>query len=348
MSDFNFSYDEVSRIVSLSKFSIETNEKYRLLYRGIFQRFWDAQEKHDCFFSIVVPVSVVQNIDFSNFEKTLKKEIQPLLHLNDFIVINEFGNCTKKELLEGNREQIKERLRRESHNNYVFFFGEFGITRFLNGNEIDDKNIFYTIEEHKQYTMKKDISQFSEVLEEYETQYLTKQVNYMKFFAENSILKQAGIQNLQSNVLKNKPEHYMRDDLCQYLNDHMKSTFSVEGELSQSKRKMDIYFEKNGYFYFIEIKWLGQSINDDGTGISTEYSDSRARDGVVQTYEYIEELLNTKERNLRCGYLLIYDARNIKKEIDYQNFNFLNDSLKKHCQYFSCLEPIKLTKRHAA
>ena len=348
MNDINISYEEVSRIISLSKDKIETDEKFRLLYRGVFQRFWEAQEKHNCFFSISIPVSVIPNIDFTSFENNFKKEIKSLLALNNFFVINEIGVCTKKTFLKDEQESVKDKLKQESKNNYVFFFGEFGITRFLNGNEIDDKNIFYTIEQRNQYVMKKDISQFTEVLDEYSNQYITKQVNYMKFFAENSLLKQAGINDLKSNILKNKPEHYMRDDLCQYLNEHMKFTFSVEGELSQSKRKMDIYFEAYGYFYFIEIKWLGQSINDDGNGISTEFGEPRAREGVVQTYEYIAELLNTKERNLRCGYLLIYDAREKKTEIDYKNFDFLNDSLKKHNQYFSCLKSIELTKRHSA
>ncbi len=82
-------------------------------------------------------------------------------------------------------------------------------------------------------------------------------------------------------------------------------------------------FDVSGELYFIEIKWLGVFINKAGTDLSaTVYGEERAKDGVEQTLEYIGELLNSSEKSLRHGYLLIYDARDDKKEIDFKGYYF--------------------------
>ena len=90
-------------------------------------------------------------------------------------------------------------------------------------------------------------------------------------------------------------------------------------------------------------------MNKEGTGLSsTVYGESRAREGVVQTLEYIEELINTSEKSLRCGYLVIYDARDKKKVIDFQNYNFVDLELRKFEQNFKLLKIVPLDKRHPA
>lgn len=168
------------------------------------------------------------------------------------------------------------------------------------------------------------------------------------FFADKATISQIDPQKVNKNILRNKPEHYMRDHLCNYLTEHMRYTFTIEPELGQSKRELDIYFDVCGELYFIEIKWLGISINDDGSGFSTKYTDSRARDGVIQTLEYIEELMNTSEKSLRHGYLAVYDARDDQPPIDFKDYSFVNDNLKQYLPYFSVLKVIHLNKRHPA
>lgn len=144
--------------------------------------------------------------------------------------------------------------------------------------------------------------------------------------ANEATISQIDPQKVNKNILRNKPEHYMRDHLCNYLTEHMRYTFTIEPELGQSKRELDIYFDVCGELYFIEIKWLGISINDDGSGFSTKYTDSRARDGVIQTLEYIEELMNTSEKSLRHGYLAVYDARDDQPPIDFKDYSFVNSN----------------------
>ena len=268
--------------------------------------------------------------------------------ITNFIEIDNYGNVVKTINLVGDTNDIRSKICELSMSDYVFFFGEEGITRFVNGHPYEDVNIFYSRSDRMKYKEKKDISRIYEVIENYSSQYLTQQVNYMCLLADNATLRQIDSGYIKRNILKNKPEQFMRDQLCQYLTENMRYTFTTEPELGQTKKELDIYFDVSGELYFIEIKWLGVSINDEGTGLSTAYTDSRARDGVIQTLEYIGELLNTSEKSLRHGYLLIYDARDEKKEVDFKEYSFVKENLKAYLKYFSVLGILPLVKRHPA
>lgn len=185
----------------------------------------------------------------------------------NYIKVDNVGKIIEKKYLEGNTFEIKKSLQELSSNDYIFFFGEQGITQFINGRVVDENNIFYSRSDRIKFIEKKDISQINEVMENYARQNITQQVNYMCFFADKATISQIDPQKVNKNILRNKPEHYMRDHLCNYLTEHMRYTFTIEPELGQSKRELDIYFDVCGELYFIEIKWLGISINDDGERI---------------------------------------------------------------------------------
>lgn len=346
MIDF-FSYEKVSQIIEAQKDAVENNRNYQLLYKGFLHKIWDSRINHKILFCIVISPENVDNLQFENLKDNLDEAVKSTAVAN-LIKINNFGNLMEKQYLEGDTATIKEKLVRISLDNYVFFFGEEGITRFINGRAIDEKNIFYSRQEQMKYNKKKDIAQINEVMDEYEREYVTQQVHYMTFFADNSTLRQIDSNLIYRNILRNKPEHLMRDQLIDYLTEHMQYTFTPEPELGQSKKKLDIYFDVRGELYFIEIKWLGVSINDQGTGLSTEYADSWARNGVTQTLEYIEELMNSSEKGLRHGYLAIYDARDVKNDIDFQGYAFVREELKRYIQNFSILKIISLEKKHPA
>lgn len=342
-----FSYDEVSRIVAASKSTVENNRKYQMLCKGILQKIWDGQLNHQILFSIAVSPKCVDEMEFENLYENLENSILGTAEVN-YIKIDNRGKILEKKYLDGNTAEIKKRLQELSASDYIFFFGEKGITQFINGSVVDDNNIFYSRGDRIKYIEKKDISQINEVMENYARQNVTQQVNYMCFFADKAAISQIDSQKVGKNILRNKPEHYMRDHLCNYLTEHMRYTFTTEPELGQSKTKLDISFDVCGELYFIEIKWLGVSINDEGKGFSTTYTDSRARDGVVQTLGYIEELMNTSEKSLRHGYLAVYDARDDHPPIDFKGYSFVQDSLKPYLPYFSVLKVIHLNKRHLA
>lgn len=342
-------YEQVSEIVDISKLDVESNPKYTLLYRRDLKNYWDSRIDKSNTFSLYVLGSDVENMDFTKLKENVN-EWDAVIAVNNFIQINNEGRIINQAFIDGGSSQIKEELVNKSKGFYVFFFGEEGITRYVNGVPYEDKNIFYSQEDRIKYKKKKDISQLYEVIQTYSNSYVSQQVNYMCFFADNPTLKQLpdGDKLVERNILKNKPEHFMRDQLRQYLTDNMQYTFLIEPELGQSKRELDIYFEVKGSWYFIEIKWLGTSINDSGTGLSQTYSNARAREGVTQSLEYIEELTNTQEIVLRYGYLAIFDARDKKSELDFDNYSFVRPELNPYLSQFGILPLINLQKKHPA
>jgi len=341
------SYEEVSKIIESSKDETENNRNYQMLFKGIFQKFWDERLNKNVYFCIYLEADLINEMEFEKINNNLSKINEQITTAN-FIQIDNYGNILKKEYKSFNTDEMKKELCNLSLRCLVFFFGERGITRYINGGSVGENNIFYSREDRIRYYEKKDISQLDDVIKDYANKEVSQQVNYMCFFAENSSLKQINPKYVSRNILKNKPEHYMRDHLKEYLKRNMRYTFTIEPELGQSKKELDIYFDVKGELYFIEIKWLGVSINDDGTGLSKQYTDYRAREGVIQSLEYIKELLNTTETSLRCGCLAIFDARDKKKKIDFQDYHFVSNELKQYMQYFKLLEIIPLHKKHPA
>ncbi|MBP5406382.1 hypothetical protein J6Z19_04450 [bacterium] len=345
--DFSFSDDLLKKIIKVKQTHKKNQDKIDILHRRVFQEFWEKQLNKRNLFSIAIPNEILDSIQFSVFTEKLKV-VESEIRENNFIKINASCDILEKKYLLGNTFGVRKQLESESYDNVVFFFGEEGVTLYIDGEAIEDNNFFYSHEDRMRYLKKRDISQLEIVLDEYAKQYLTQQVNYMCILADNATLRQIDSSLINRNILKNKPEHYMRDQLCQYLTEHMQYTFNVEVELGQSKKRNDIYFDVRGELYFIEIKWIGVSINDSGTGISTPYGVKRVKEGVTQTLEYIKELLNTSEKSLRTGYLLVYDARDEKKDINLENYDFVGADLKVFMQNFKYLKPIPITKTHAA
>lgn len=341
----DFSYEEVSQILEKQKDLVESDRNYRMLLKRFLENTWETQNDHKILFSIVVSPDDVANMQFANLKDNMEEVVKSVAEAN-LLRIDQKGNLVEKQYLDGNTAEIKAKLIKISLNDYVFFFGEEGITRYINGRAIDDRNIFYTRKDQMTFSKKKDITHIDEVMDDYSREYVTQQVNYMAFFADNATLRQIDSKLICRNILKNRPEHYMRDQLIIYLTDHMRYTFTREPELGQSKRELDIFFDVSGELYLIEIKWMGVSINDQGNGLSTKYTDCRAREGVTQTLEYIEELMNSSEKGLRHGYLVIYDARDVKEEIVFNDYSFVRNELKKYLQNFRVLKVIPLDKRH--
>lgn len=342
-----FTYEDVSEIIKASKDTTESNRNYQLLYKRFLKRVWDELPNHQIMFCVAISPEDVDSLRFEDLEEKLKIVVSSLGDANYFRINNQ-GDIIETLFVEGDTAVVKEKYAELSASNYLFFFGEQDITKFINGRAVDEKNIFYSRSDRMKYREKKDISKINEVMDDYSRQYVTQQANYMLFFADNSTLRQISPDLVNRNILRNKPEHYMRDHLCNYLSEHMKYTFLIEPELGQSKRELDIYFDVSGELYFIEIKWLGVSINDDGTDLSQPYTDARARSGVTQTLEYIEELMNTSEKSLRHGYLAIFDARDNKTNIDFQEYRFVREELQSYMPFFSVLKVIPLSKRHSA
>lgn len=113
-------------------------------------------------------------------------------------------------------------------------------------------------------------------------------------------------------MLVNKPEAHLRNSLHYFLRVHLRNADSRLEQNVDDTHPVDIKVVWAGpaATALIEVKWLGVSQNEAGTGAGTSYSAARAREGAQQLAEYLEDEAQhaSNPENVR-GYLFVFDAR---------------------------------------
>lgn len=194
------------------------------------------------------------------------------------------------------------------------------VNYFINGKDYGD-GVFYTLDAQNRYEERKTIENLQDVLEDYRIN-LTHQDTYLKFFVTKASLRALHaltkstedidtFVSKNKHVLNNKPEYLFQNDILNYIQQHMKVVVSREVMLEDLDRlDIELTDEGGNDLYFIEIKWLGESINSQCNSITTKFN-AKPRikpDAVRQVVGYIDELLKEK-KNIKIGYLAVFDAR---------------------------------------
>lgn len=114
--------------------------------------------------------------------------------------------------------------------------------------------------------------------------------------------------------LKNKPEATMRRSLAQYLRSTLRAHELVEVREEQNVDEshpvdIKVTWSLTNRLALIEIKWLGDSANVEGTAAPTTYRDARANEGAAQLADYLDENMIRAPEHLTRGYLVVFDAR---------------------------------------
>jgi len=116
-------------------------------------------------------------------------------------------------------------------------------------------------------------------------------------------------------VLVNRPERTMRESLVQHLRSSLRDTRLVrvleEQNVSETEPvDIEISWTLTNQIALIEVKWLGQCLNQQGDGlVGYIYSDRRAREGVDQLAKYLDEMRERTPGHEVRGYLVVFDAR---------------------------------------
>lgn len=115
-------------------------------------------------------------------------------------------------------------------------------------------------------------------------------------------------------VLCNKPERRMRRSLAAHLRSSVRDTMSVRVDEEQNVSEtepvdIEVSWSMVGHIALIEIKWLGQSLNEAGDDLGTKYTDARAREGASQLANYLDECHERHPKHEINGYLIVFDAR---------------------------------------
>jgi hypothetical protein len=115
-------------------------------------------------------------------------------------------------------------------------------------------------------------------------------------------------------ILSNTPERYMRKSLAEYLDSTLRDHENVEvreEQIVDDSHPVDIKVTWSfpPRLALLEVKWLGDSVNGEGTSISTRYRDQRARDGAQQICDYLDANRRNAPTHTTMGYLVVFDAR---------------------------------------
>lgn len=330
---------EVMTLIEEERAKIRNAFQIKFIHLNIFTPFWKERTNKNIVFSIYFEESCIENLDFDKIKTNLPTITEALKTHNCLCVDSNLS------IVESVSETLSPEKLIEISNNkkVVFFFGPEGIELAIRGAIIDRVNYFYNESDILTFAKKFTISDLEKCMLEYQKYIHEPGVNEV-FFANQGLVDSLKPPKPLNNTLKNKPEKLLRDNLISFLNRSTQHTFTKENELN-SQRELDLYTEAAGKKYLIEVKWLGQSINDTNNGFNAKVTDYSARNGVTQTLEYIQELIEKMNFNLHCGYLCVFDAREVKKAVNYDGYKFITADLKPYYNdHFKKLNEISLDR----
>lgn len=145
-------------------------------------------------------------------------------------------------------------------------------------------------------------------------------------------------------VLKNKPEHLMRDSLFHALSLVLRRADVTREHVLDSTKPVDIKvsWPQSTAEALIEVKWIGRSMA--GPGSKNPYFDfpaSRAQEGADQLANYLDIKKSSAAKNTVLGYLVVFDARR-------KSVKGPNDGLSKENATFYRSENIAFNPDHMA
>ena len=111
---------------------------------------------------------------------------------------------------------------------------------------------------------------------------------------------------------KSKPEEIIQTSLTEYLRCTLRNQVEVVREYNINAKKpvdLRIHWGTANRNALIEVKWLGVSLNKSNSKKSTEYTNSRAADGMKQLKEYLDLMARDTPGTITKGYLVIIDGR---------------------------------------
>ena len=109
---------------------------------------------------------------------------------------------------------------------------------------------------------------------------------------------------------RNKPENCMQKSLGEFLKSRLRGV-NVDREFNLGASKpvdVRVYWREANRSALIELKWLGQSLKEDGN-LGTSYANARANDGMRQIKEYYDMSVQDNPTIISKGYLVVIDGR---------------------------------------
>lgn len=333
--------EKVVELLDSERSLLLNSPELKILYYNYLWPYWEARVNKAITFAISINECFIERLNFDSIDSKLRNSITAELKIYKILRVDFLFDIVEMPLVRLNHDFL---IDESNLGRIVFFFGENGVDLIIRGKIVEKINFFYDETDRQRYKEKYHIADLQKCMKDYEVYIHEPGVN-QAFFASQAVVSKLIPDNPPNNILLNKPEGILRDNLISFLNRNTQHTFSKENELN-NRRELDLYTEADGRKYLIEVKWLGQSINDDETNLTKRITDYAAREGVIQTLEYIQHLIKEMKYNVHCGFLCVFDVREEKCPIAYQEFNFIPTDLRLFFdQHFSKLDEIRLDRR---
>ena len=111
--------------------------------------------------------------------------------------------------------------------------------------------------------------------------------------------------------LSNKPEDVLQESLHRYISNTLRGIREVRREQIVGSRPTDIKVTWSllPRIAYIEIKWMGKSLNPQKTEVTTTFRPSDMNKGARQLAEYLDDHQDEAAAHDTLGYLVVFDAR---------------------------------------
>lgn len=369
---FDFSNDEdfknhlrekETEIYQKTKDGIQEHENFRRL-QGLFVSYKNERNIND-FTVVLIEKSEIENLCDDAQDKIFDTLDSHEARTNNHLVINRNLEIVSYERKELDSSDTARKLYMELSVDFcVFLITPQPLLHFIDRNWVG-KNLFLTQADYEAHVRLRSMSEINQVFDEYQ-EHLKNRDTYRKFFIANATkrsLYQHYVNNIPEfgeseedflknkvQILRNSPEKAFQDDLKSFLKENLNITIGKE-YLLEDLRRLDIVIIDNefGDLYFIEVKWVGQSINSKGQDLSTRaYSAEDINpDAVIQSVEYIKKLFEEKQK-IKIGYLAVFDARDEDFPDTLEDFDYeeINEDLKPYYPKFYKINDFRVKNYH--
>jgi hypothetical protein len=114
-------------------------------------------------------------------------------------------------------------------------------------------------------------------------------------------------------ILINRPEKTLQDSLAQHLVSSLRlGQVELRREQPVGEEKppdIKVTWSQTNRLALIEVKWIGASVDRDGTRISWEPAEREANEGATQLVGYLQLNAQESPQHQTMGFLVVFDAR---------------------------------------
>ena len=331
----------IQKLYTSAQGKLVNHPKVKIIKATCFDKFWIKLRIKKSFI-VAIDENILSAIDLKVAEKNFMSTMEVTYKKGNYFELKKDLSLKQYRNVEMTSENYKSLSEKKK---LIFYFGHLGIDVYAGGREFDRINVFTDERIEQRYSLKYSINELAECINDYIIYANTPGVRE-SFFIDKTQLPLISDRNGRENILRHKPEDQLRNNLFEYLMKNTQHSWWKEDQLN-SKKRLDLRTEAKGNSVFIEVKWIGRAVHENGVKLTKGYSHRSLREGVIQSLSYIKELNEQMAIKAPINYLCAFDAREKDKRtaIRWNEFEFIPKDLEHYHTYnFEILPLIEINR----